>query len=79
MPIRHILTAGVAFATAGMIAAVPAIAPPLQPRDVQVVKATEAQIKLAAQLNLADLINVFFGVTPEGCLGSHGPRSAATG
>jgi hypothetical protein len=73
MPIRHFLTAGVAFATAGMIAAVPAIAPPLQPHDVQVVKATEAQIKLAAQLNLTDLINVFFGVTPQGAYPSDPP------
>ena len=66
MPIRHFLTTGVAFATAGMIAAVPAIAPPLQPRDVAVVKATEAQVNLAASLTLTDLINVYFGVTPEG-------------
>ncbi|WP_319453799.1 MULTISPECIES: hypothetical protein [unclassified Mycobacterium] len=73
MPIRHFLTVGVAFATAGMIAAVPAIAPPLQPRDVQVVKATEAQIKLAAQLNLTDLVNVFFGVTPQGAFPSDPP------
>ena len=48
MPIRQFLTTGVAFATVGMVAAIPAIAPPLQPQDVQVVNATEAQVRLAA-------------------------------
>lgn len=59
---RSYLTAGVAFATAGLIAVTPALAPPLAPRDIQVAQATEAQVKLAADLK--DLINVYFGVNP---------------
>ena len=69
MPIRQFLTTGVAFATVGMVAAIPAIAPPLQPHDVRVAKATEAQVKLAAAVfatpTLNDLINVYFGVSPD--------------
>ncbi len=70
MPIRQFLTTGVAFATVGMVAAIPAIAPPLQPQDVQVVNATEAQVRLAAAVtpSVTDLINVYFGVSPEGGL-----------
>jgi hypothetical protein len=63
---RSFITAGVAFATAGMVAVVPALAPPLAPRDIHVIKQAEAQVELAAQLTLQDLINVYFGVTPAG-------------
>jgi hypothetical protein len=63
---RSFITAGAAFATAGMVAVVPALAPPLAPRDIHVIKQTEAQVELAAQLTLQDLINVYFGVTPAG-------------
>ena len=63
MVVRPYLKVGVAFAAAGMIAVTPAIAPPLAPRDVQVVKATEAQMQLAA--TVTDLINTFFGVDPQ--------------
>ncbi|MCP9271760.1 hypothetical protein [Mycolicibacterium arenosum] len=66
MAVRSFVTAGAAFATAGMVAVVPAIAPPLAPRDIQVIKQTEAHVQLAAQLTLQDLINVYFGVTPAG-------------
>jgi hypothetical protein len=69
MPIRHFLTAGVAFATAGVIAAVPAIAPPLTPRDVQVVKSTE--VELTASL-YQTLVNTFFGVEPDTAAGFPG-------
>ena len=65
MAVRSFITAGAAFATAGMVALVPAIAPPLAPRDIQVVKQTEAQVNLAAALTLTDLINVYFGVSPQ--------------
>lgn len=61
MPVRTFVTAGAAFATAGMIAMVPAIAPPLTPRDTQVVKDTQ----VALTLTLQDLINVYFSVNPE--------------
>ena len=66
MAYRSLITAGAAFATAGMVAVVPVLAPPLAPRDIQVIKQTEAQVELAAQLTLQDLINVYFGVTPAG-------------
>jgi hypothetical protein len=69
MPIRHFLTAGVAFATAGVIAAVPAIAPPLTPRDVQVVKSTE--VELSASL-YQTLVNTFFGAEPDTAAGFPG-------
>ena len=64
MAFRSYITAGAAFATVGMVALVPAIAPPLAPRDIQVVKQTEAQVNLAA-LSLKDLINTYFGVDPQ--------------
>lgn len=73
MAVRSLLTTGAAFATAGMVALVPAIAPPLAPRDIQVIKQTEAQVNLAAQLTLQDLINVFFGVTPQGAYPTNPP------
>ena len=61
MPVRTFVTTGVAFATAGMIAVVPAIAPPLAPRDAQIVRDTQVELTLTIQ----DLINVFWGVNPE--------------
>lgn len=73
MAIRSLLTAGAAFAAAGAITVTTVIAPPLAPRDIEVVQKTEAQVRLAAQLELADLINVFFGVTPQGAYPTEPP------
>ncbi len=60
MAVRRCVTAGVAIAAVGAIAAAPAIAPPLQPRDVQVVN--DVNMRLAADVR--DLINTFFGESP---------------
>ncbi|MET4428789.1 MULTISPECIES: hypothetical protein [unclassified Mycolicibacterium] len=60
MALRPFLTAGVAFATAGVVAATVAIAPPMSPGDVQVAKNTE----VALNADLRDLINTYFGQFP---------------
>jgi hypothetical protein len=60
MAVRRYLTAGVAFAAAGAIVAIPAIAPPLAPRDVAVVNG--ARLQLSA--DITDLINTFFNESP---------------
>ena len=60
MAVSPYVKAGVALASAAMIAAIPAIAPPLTPKDEQVFG--DAQARLAA--SSTDLINIFFGVPP---------------
>jgi hypothetical protein len=60
MALLPFLTAGVAFATAGAVAATVAIAPPMSPGDVQVAKNTE----VALNADLRDLINTYFGQFP---------------
>jgi hypothetical protein len=60
MALRPFLTAGVAFATAGAVAATVAIAPPLSPGDRRVVNDTE----VALNADLRDLINTYFGQFP---------------
>jgi hypothetical protein len=60
MALRPFLTAGVAFATAGVVAATVAIAPPMSPGDLTVAKNTE----VALNADLRDLINTYFGEFP---------------
>lgn len=60
MAAHSYIKAGVALASAAMIAAIPAIAPPLSPGDYRTLQASELQLSAAAQ----DLINVFFGDGP---------------
>jgi hypothetical protein len=61
MEVRPFLTAGVAIASAGvLVAALPAIAPPLATKDVKVY--ADPNMRLAADLE--ELINVFFKSAP---------------
>lgn len=60
MAVSRFVTAGVALATAGAIAAIPAIAPPLEPRDIAVVNDTRVQLSA----DITDLINTFFNELP---------------
>lgn len=62
MAIRPFVAAGIAFAAAGVMALTPAIVPQLTEQEKAVAAMTQADLKLAA--NLQDLINVFFGVDP---------------
>jgi hypothetical protein len=61
MALRAYLKAGAAFATAGIVAAVPAIAPPLSPHDVKVARDTE--VALTAN-DYQSIVNTFFGKYP---------------
>jgi hypothetical protein len=61
MALRAYLKAGVAFATAGVVAAVPAIAPPLSPHDLKVARDTE--VALTAN-DYVSIVNTFFGKLP---------------
>jgi hypothetical protein len=61
MALRAYLKAGAAFATAGVVAAVPAIAPPLSPHDVKVARDTE--VALTAN-DYVSIVNTFFGKYP---------------
>lgn len=60
MALRPFLMASVAFAAAGAVAATVAIAPPMSPGDVQVVKSTEVTLNA----DLRDLINTYFREFP---------------
>lgn len=60
MALRPFVTAGVAFAAAGAVAATVAIAPPMSPGEVKV--AQQTQVDLNA--NLTDLINTYFREFP---------------
>jgi hypothetical protein len=60
MALRPFVTAGVAFAAAGAVAATVAIAPPMSPGEVQVAQNTDAKLSADAR----DLINTFFGEFP---------------
>ncbi|MCP9271759.1 hypothetical protein [Mycolicibacterium arenosum] len=62
MALRPLLTAGIAVASAGVLALTPTIVPQLTEAQKNVVAMAEEQVTLAA--NLQDLINVFFGVDP---------------
>ena len=70
MALRPFITAGVAFAAAGAVAATVAIAPPMSPGEVKVAQNTDA--KLSADTR--DLINTFFGEFP-----GDGDNSGTTG
>jgi len=61
MALSAYLKAGVAFATAGVVAAVPAIAPPLSPHDLKVARDTE--VALTAN-DYVSIVNTFFGKLP---------------
>jgi hypothetical protein len=60
MALRPFITAGVAFAAAGAVAATVAIAPPMSPGEVKVAQNTDAKLSADAR----DLINTFFGEFP---------------
>jgi hypothetical protein len=60
MALRPFITAGVAFAAAGAVAATVAIAPPMSPGEVKVAQQTEVDLNA----NLTDLINTYFGEFP---------------
>ena len=62
MALRPFVTAGVAFAAAGAVAATVAIAPPMSPGEVRVAQKTEEKLALTADTR--DLINTFFGQFP---------------
>lgn len=62
MALRPFVTAGVAFAAAGAVAATVAIAPPMSPGEVRVAQKTEEKLALTADTR--DLINTFFGQLP---------------
>jgi hypothetical protein len=68
MAVSRFITAGLALATAGAIAAIPAIAPPLAPRDYAVVNETRVQLSA----DITDLINTFFNKPPGN------PKAAGT-
>lgn len=74
MALRPIITAGVAFAAAGAVAATVAIAPPMSPRDVAVAKDTDVALNaLITDPVLVPLINGYFNEPPRGI------RTGATG
>lgn len=60
MALRPFITAGVAFAAAGAVAATVAIAPPMSPGEVKVAQQTEVDLNA----NLTDLINTYFREFP---------------
>lgn len=60
MALRPFITAGVAFAAAGAVAATVAIAPPMSPGEVKVAQKTQVDLNA----NLTDLINTYFGEFP---------------
>lgn len=60
MAISPFVKAGVALSSAAMIAAIPAIAPPLTPKDERVVAGAQATLAASTE----DLINIFFNVDP---------------
>ncbi|MFC7676696.1 hypothetical protein ACFQWH_26685 [Mycolicibacterium sp. GCM10028919] len=60
MALRPFITAGVAFAAAGAVAATVAIAPPMSPGEVKVAQKTEVDLNA----NLTDLINTYFREFP---------------
>lgn len=62
MALRPLVTTGIAFAAAGVMALTPAIVPQLTEREKAVAQMTAAEVQLAADLK--QLINVFFGVDP---------------
>jgi hypothetical protein len=69
MALRPIITAGVAFAAAGAVAATVAIAPPMSPRDVKVAKDTDVALNaLITDPVLVPLINGYFNKPPQGIL-----------
>jgi hypothetical protein len=70
MALRPFITAGVAFAAAGAVAATVAIAPPMSPGEVKVAQNTDAKLSADAR----DLINTFFGEFP-----GDGDNSGTTG
>ena len=74
MAIRPFITAGVAFAAAGAVAATVAIAPPMSPGDVKVAKDTDVALNaLVTDPALVPLINAYFNEPPDGI------RTGATG
>jgi hypothetical protein len=61
MAVRTFVTAGVAFAAAGAVAATVVLAPPMSPRDVQVAKSTEVSLNaVVTDPALTQLINSYF-------------------
>jgi hypothetical protein len=74
MALRPFVTASVAFAATGVVAATVAIAPPMSPGDIKVAKDTDVALNaLVTDPNLVPFINTYFGESPDGI------RTGATG